>query len=82
MKLPASPVPGLHEPWAFSVSESVFEAHWRTSSSVHEWRKRRAELRKGSGKLEPKADTFKERMVATTELLKCAVQRVREIWNA
>ncbi|MFA0925623.1 VPA1262 family N-terminal domain-containing protein [Pseudomonas syringae pv. tagetis] len=82
MKLPPPPALGPHEPWTFSVSSSVFEAHWQTSSSMHEWRKKRAEVRKDPGKLHPAAHTFGERMVATTKLLKDTAQRVREIWHA
>ena len=77
MKLPNSPGPGVHEQLAFSIPRSVFDAHWETSSSMHVWRERRAESRKGAT-----ADTFKKRMAATTKLLKEAARRMREIWHA
>ena len=48
MKLPEAPVHGTTRSPAFSVSTSVFDAHWSTSVVLADWVTRRAASRKGS----------------------------------
>ena len=81
MKLPASPVYGTSRSPAFSVSASVFDAHWDTSDSMSDWVSRRAALRTGSRR--PwRAATLKERVLSTKSTLEGALRRVREVWRA
>ncbi|MCU0682664.1 MAG: VPA1262 family N-terminal domain-containing protein [Polyangiaceae bacterium] len=81
MKLPASPPFGTSGSPSFSVSASVFDAHWGTSHSIADWVKQRAESRTGS-QGSSRAATLKERVLSTKSTLEEALQRVREVWRA
>ncbi|WP_437598556.1 VPA1262 family N-terminal domain-containing protein [Sorangium sp. So ce590] len=81
MKLPASPLHGTSGLRAFSVSASVFDAHWGTSDSMPDWVKQRAASRTGSRR-SSRAATLKERVLSTKSTLEEALRRVREVWRA
>jgi hypothetical protein len=74
MKLPASPVHGTNGSPAFSVSMSVFDAHWAASDSIADWVERRAASRTNA--------TLWERALTTKNILGKALRRVREVWRA
>lgn len=74
MKLPASPVHGTNGSPAFSVSMSVFDAHWAASDSIADWVERRAASRTNA--------TLWQRAMTTKNILGKALRRVREVWRA
>jgi len=74
MKLPATPVHDTSGSAAFSVSASVFDAHWNASDALPNWVEQRAASRR--------AVTFKERLLSTKRILDNALRRIREVWCA
>lgn len=81
MKLPASPDHGISGSQAFSVSASVFDTHWGTSDSMHEWVTRRVASRTGP-QGSSRAATFKERVLLTKSIMEEALRRAQEVWRA
>lgn len=81
MKLPASPVHGTSGSPAFSVSRSVFDAHWGTSDPLTDWVKRRAASRTSSPR-PSRSVTLQDRALSTKEVLGEALRRLREVWRA
>lgn len=81
MKLPASPSNGTSGARTFSVSASVFDAHWGTSVPMPDWVKRRAASRTGS-RGSSQTNTLKDRVLSTTSTLKEALRRVSQVWRA
>lgn len=81
MKLPASPVHDTSGTPAFSVSSSVFDAHWGTSDALADWVKRRAAARTGSARSSRPA-TLHERALSTKAILGESLRRLREVWRA
>ncbi len=81
MKLPASPVRSTSGSPAFSVSSSVFDAHWGTSDALSDWVKRRAASRTGSPR-PSRPVTLQDRALSTKEVLGEALRRLREVWRA
>jgi len=76
MKLQASPVHGTAGSPAFSVSTSVFDAHWDASDAMPDWIYKRAASRTGSPR------SLKDRLLSTNNIVKEAIQRIREVWHA
>ena len=81
MKLPASPVRSTSGSPAFSVSSSVFDAHWGTSDALSDWVKRRAASRTGSPR-PSRPVTLQDRALSTKNGLGEALRRLREVWRA
>lgn len=81
MKLPAPPVDGTSGSPAFSVSMSVFDAHWGTSDALADWVRRRAISRTGSPS-SSRPVTLQDRALSTKTVLGEALQRLREVWRA
>lgn len=81
MKLPASPVHATSGSPAFSVSASVFDAHWGTSDALTDWVKRRAASRTGSPR-SSRPVTLQDRALSTKNVLGEALRRLREVWRA
>jgi hypothetical protein len=79
MRLPTSPAHSSGSS-AFSVSASVFDAHWTSSDALSDWVLRRAASRTGSRS--PRPVTLKERARSTKTVLDEALQRIREVWRA
>ncbi|MBI3207052.1 MAG: hypothetical protein HYZ29_36275 [Myxococcales bacterium] len=81
MKLPASPVHGTSGSPAFSVSMSVFDAHWATSDALTDWVRRRAASRTGSPR-PSRPVTLQDRALSTKAVLGEALRRLCEVWRA
>lgn len=81
MKLPASPGLGTSGLPAFSVSASVFDAHWGTSAALSDWVRRR-EVSRADSSGSSRASTLKERVMSTKSTVEEALRRVREVWRA
>lgn len=81
MKLPASPVRSTSGSPAFSVSSSVFDAHWGTPDALSDWVKRRAASRTGSPR-PSRPVTLQDRALSTMNVLGEALRRLREVWRA
>jgi hypothetical protein len=81
MKLPTSPVRSTSGSPAFSVSSSVFDAHWGTSDALSDWVKRRAASRTGSPR-PSRPVTLRDRALSTKDVFAEALRRLREVWRA
>ena len=82
MKLPAAPENDSGGTATFSVSRTVFDAHWTTSKPLPDWVQQRAADRRGSPAFAAHPVTLEERARSTRAVLVEALRRLREVWRA